>query len=416
MKLLILKMLFIYAFLFPSFYNILGTKGLAIVNGGVIALGLLIILNQRQIYFHQRTEKQIFMPILFSLLVYFTLIGLASIINNYDNLILDDLFDYHRPILLFVSFSLPFFIIKEKRDVFHITQFTGKFFTFSIWSIFIIGFFHLYETPNMKNIIGFYTKVANINSYRLSAPFANPYDLAIFLILLFNYFLLSFIYKRFLYILPLFISFVILLFTQSRIGFISLIFAFSILTFMLMKPQKNFKLNKPVVFKILPLFILMGITFAYIFPKLSYLYSGFISYLSEESFSSWDLRKKQIYLALNLFEDKILAFLIGFGPAKEILKYPENNHLYYLFRYGIIGEILFFIIPSILGIFYSYKTYKKSISMEVKIIFLSLCVWILTVLSVASLGNNFSEQMRLSFFYWFFIGFVVRSYFTLFNA
>ena len=89
--------------------------------------------------------------------------------------------------------------------------------------------------------------------------------------------------------------------------------------------------------------------------------------VDHESIGSLQSRHEQIKFALNLANNKPLAFFIGNGPAKEILQYPENNILYYFFRYGVLGVVLYFYYPICLLVFLSFR--KNGLFRNIMIIF-----------------------------------------------
>ena len=410
-KLTFLKVIFTYALFSPSFYNYLDTKGLAIVNGGLIILFVIYFIMRRirKIYFHTKMEKLLFLFILFSFVLYFILIGISSLINNSKNLTLLDIADYNKPAVMLISFIFPF-ITLERENIHDFYKFTNRFFILSLFVIFIFGLFHLFGNDYLKKILSFYTKEDVLTTFRIATPFVNPYDLAIFLILIFTHFIyFSLITGRIKYAFVAFISVVILLFTQSRIGFVSLVYASLLIYLFSLFGISKVKRAFPII--TFAIIFLALIYIVYKFYYLSYLFGGIQSYLQGESFSSWDIRKSQIEFVVNTMEKNILAFLIGFGPAKDVIRYIENNHFYYFFRYGFIGWFFFFIFPSVLGIIYSFRSIRIVQNVYEKAFYFSILIWFITIISVASLGNNFSEQMRLSFFYHFFIGTAIRNYY-----
>ena len=105
----LLLLMFLYNFFVPGFYNILRSRELAIVNGGIIIFGTCLILFKKlRICFMSQFEKEMYLSFFLIFVLYLICIGLSSIVNNFGELAIEDFFDYHRPLLLFVSFTIPF--------------------------------------------------------------------------------------------------------------------------------------------------------------------------------------------------------------------------------------------------------------------------------------------------------------------
>jgi len=129
--------------------------------------------------------------------------------------------------------------------------------------------------------------------------------------------------------------------------------------------------------------------------------------------SSMSIRQEQFQTALNLAKDNPLVFLFGNGPAKSSMEYVESMYTYFFFRYGVIGFILYFLFPLCLGItllFNILKTIGKNNKNYP--FFLALLLWFLCI-PICSIGNNLTEQVRVSFLYYGTLGIITKAYVDL---
>jgi hypothetical protein len=118
------------------------------------------------------------------------------------------------------------------------------------------------------------------------------------------------------------------------------------------------------------------------------------------------MRLEQMDYVIKNLDSRVL---IGNGPSKGIKDVFEIQYILYLFRYGLLG--LFFTITIIfLAFFYSKKVYNiyrnKMISIKEIAFYKSFYIWS-TILFIASFGNVFIEQIRISYFFYFNLGYMI---------
>lgn len=84
----------------------------------------------------------------------------------------------------------------------------------------------------------------------------------------------------------------------------------------------------------------------------------------------------------------------------------ESSYSYFLFRYGLLGFIVIFVSPLVISIYLLLKLIGRTHLQHKELIYTNL-VWLFS-LFIASFGSNVTEQYRLSFFYYFIVGFTIR--------
>jgi hypothetical protein len=410
------KLVFLFAIFFPTFTIYSGNIGAIFINFTIIIACSIFILK----YSKTNNILKINNPYV-KIFFYLWSLSLLIMVLSYSsgfffsniNIINRDIFELHRPVFYILVFTFTYLSFRTVADFIKYE----KLLQFSFF-IFIIAaylqFNHL--TPE---ILGLYTKMHNIDSGRVSVPFHNPYDYA-FIMTFFNfYFIISYIIDgkkiKLLYFL---ISILLLLTTQSRALLSAFIFGFIIILpiviiYLNFYKFKELKLNKIIIrFNIIFIStILLGIlSIALVIEYFPYIVYGFTQLIEGERLNSASERLEQLLFAIDSSSKNPILFLIGHGPSKEIMQYVESYYAYGFYRYGIFGLFTLFILPVLLVIYLLIRVLKvigadhKSYSL-----FLTVLVWFL-VLPLSSIGNNFIEQLRISFFYYSLLAIVLRAY------
>lgn len=157
-------------------------------------------------------------------------------------------------------------------------------------------------------------------------------------------------------------------------------------------------------FIILSMIVVFLMTINFLIENFSYLTGQFIRLLEGKGIGrSGNIRIEQFLFALDKANHPLIL-LFGNGPAKSELEYVESIHNYQFYRYGLTGLLLYFLVPICCGIFYSWNI-LRAIGHRHPLYPLFLCVFIWYLLiSALSIGNNFTEQVRLSFFFYSTLG------------
>ena len=112
-----------------------------------------------------------------------------------------------------------------------------------------------------------------------------------------------------------------------------------------------------------------------------------------------DKRIEQFSYIFNSITQNPILTLFGNGPAKGVMDDVESIYSYYLFRYGIFGLFICFLLPIVFAAYSSMKIANIAPrNTEEYILFRSLQLWFMVV-PIISLGNNHTEQIRVSFFH-----------------
>ena len=270
-------------------------------------------------------------------------------------------------------------------------------------------------SQNRLRFFQLYIKETNYLSRRITAPFPNPYDYGFVMIFFSLYFLSLFNTKNnFRYLALFFIASALILLTQSRSMLFSFILAniiilpmFSIIYF---GGLRRFKFTKVDAYVItMPLFVMVLGVFVIITysDKFTYLLNGIYKIIANPFYNGvTDNRIDQLSFIILTITDNPILTLFGNGPAKGEMDDVESIYSYYLFRYGVFGLIIGFLYPAFLGAWCSNliaKQFNKN-TLEYTM-FRVFQMWFIIVPFI-SLGNNHTEQIRVSFFYTVLLGFV----------
>lgn len=415
------SVVFLFALFFPFFLSYIGTAGAILVNGGLI-LGLiqcLFIFKSPKFVFDSTYHKQTFMAILTIFVFFFFHIALSMLIGvsvGGVNIIQRDFYEFHRPVLYLLVFVFSFTVFYRDGLVLKFERLL--FFAFVI--LVLIG---------LNQYVGFYdyvsqlyTKQHNINSRRVAAPFLNPYDYAFMMSFFVLYFFLKMIYSAIIFIIPLTLALSMFVLPQSRsVAGTFLVGFFVVLPLVLLLLEFDFKklfVPKKLLltfFLMLLAIILFVLSVPYLLENFPYLTDQFVRFLQGGGVGrSGNIRLEQFLFALEKAFSNPLILLFGNGPAKSELEFVESIYNYQFYRYGLVGFLLYFLLLICLGSCFAWKVLKNIGRQHPSYpIFLALLVWFL-IIPLMSIGNNFTEQVRLSFFFYTMLGFLSAN-FTLAN-
>lgn len=411
------QLIFVLNLIVPSFHSILDSAGILIIHL-IIVLFTLQILNKyygNKILLNGKTLTIfLVLMIIFFFQIIFSII--ISSIKSDGIIFLRDTYELYRPISYFSSFLLGYLVSKSNN--FHFKLDRLMLIMLSILLIFsLIDLFDLYNP-----FLELYSKTANINSSRVSAPFVNPYDFAFNAFCLNIFFSIRFFFKRNLSsLLLLFISFFLLLIPQSRSVLVASMFAYIFVFPIVLISYNNYnargKLGYPLLAYIVSLVFLIFLAVS-IFTELKrefpYLIDQIILFFQNGDVgNSGSIRIKQIMFALEKSSKNLIIILFGNGPSKLEMEYVESMYAYQFFRYGIFGFILYTFTPITLFIKCTIKNIKCNNLQFEKVHFNITFLLFLISLPVLFIGNNFTEQVRSSFIFYSFAGIICSQYDSL---
>lgn len=411
-KTFLLGTLFLYAFFFPAFYNMLGTAGAILVNAGIILVVLVSALLLRQELLLRSSDARFLAVVALictvkvahiSVLVY---LGVAVYGVDFQ---LRDYYELHRPVFYFLCVATPFLLI-DHADHIRKLQVVFFFIFAGVLCFLLVAF-----TPGGDYLLALYTKPHNIQSGRISAPFINPYDYA-FVVSLFSFwFLLRALKGQYRYVLALMLSVILIVSTQSRSvigGYLVGMIAVPVLLVLYYSEELRRYLVPRSLFRLLAglllVFLAMLLLFQTVSEYLPYLISGFQRVFLEGETGPYATRVDQMVYAIERAETWPVM-LLGNGPAKSVMEYLESIYTYMFFRYGFLGFLFYFLVPYLFALTLFWTLAKKHKHGESGDFYLAIFIWMVMILP-ASLGNNLTEQARSMFLYYFLIGFAWRAY------
>ena len=409
--------LFLFAMFFPVFHNQFGSSGAILVNGGLILgiIGYFLIFQKFKFFFSCPYQKKIFLIFSFLFIFFFFHITISMIIGNIIGgieIIKRDMYEFHRPVLYLLTFSLAFLVFSQIGAI----ALFEKALLIVFLLIVLLGINHYFGIYDALTEL--YTKELNIRTRRVSAPFGNPYDYAFMMSFFILYFFLKMIFTAKFYLIYFLIAVVMFILPQSRsvaVGFMVGFFVILPIIFLMIGFNfKNFVITKKLVSFISSLF-LFTLTFVcyipYLIENYGYLTGQFIRLIEGDGIgSSATARVDQLLFAFEKSSENVLIFIFGNGPAKSEMEYVESIYTYQFYRYGLLGFFLNFLVIKVLLIYFSWKILKNTVrdDLNYPLIF-TILIWLLTV-PLMSIGNNFTEQIRLSFFFYSIAGLVAAIY------
>ena len=402
-----------FGLLFPNFYGVLNTKGAIVLNLFIILIPILYIILKRGGKIRLANSSQFYFRIFLTVPCYFFLmIPMSILLGLYfldNNIVIRDFYELHRPVYWIVVFatSYAFFLtdVSEKQvrrvliSIFIICAILGSLQFFKIG----YGFFQLY------------IKESNYLARRITAPFPNPYDFGFVMIFFSIYFISLFnTQNSYRYLMLFFITIILILLTQSRSMLGSCILAniillpiFSAIYFGHIRRFKLTRVDRNIF--IIPILVMiLGVWIVVTYSdQFKYLINGIYKIVENPIYNGvTDNRIDQLsYIILRITENPILT-LLGNGPAKGEMDDVESIYSYYLFRYGVFGLIIGFLFPAFLGAWCSRKVSKRFNRNTFEYTMFRVFQFWFMIVPLISLGNNHTEQIRVSFLYTILLGFV----------
>lgn len=408
--------LFLFAITMPTFYNYLGNTGSILVNGLLIVFIAVFLMATQgsKIVLNCKKRKNLALIYLIPLVMFLFLQPFSMLVGVMGgvNLIERDFYELYKPVLYSLLFIFAYIHFSASDQIMVFQRLLLIVFIIVV----ILGlnhFFRLYDP-----ITELYTKPHNILSGRVSSPFVNPYDYAFFMTFFAYYFFMKSLFDRFLYVPLFFVALIMIILTQSR----SVVAGFLVGFFVLMPVAisyfgftlKTLWINKKLIWFygiFLILFLLLVVAIPYLIGNFQYLTGQFIRLLETgEIGGSANQRLEQFKFVLDRISENPLAMIFGNGPAKNEMEYVESIFTYLLFRYGFFGVVLYFYIL-VMSIIHCFKIVKALGSKSrYYSLYLSIFLWLVTI-PLLSIGNNFTEQIRISFFYYMMLAFIGASYY-----
>lgn len=246
-----------------------------------------------------------------------------------------DFFEFYRPI-----FNILLFVFGTYLSI----HYKNSFLKIIIFVIVIQLIFIVFQMLNPFNfidsIVGLIYNMEKVSSHllRFTGTYANPNTLALVVNVLFFYVFYYFYYKnnKISMLSLIFITHMIIVFlTSSRTALIICIFLYGIIFFS----------NKKTYFNIYT--YILGITFTlviFIFLNDILFYLANFKYIYELITTSNILEIRSIQLRLEHYESMFALIkensLLGIGANKDLLRVGDNDYLFTLTQYGIIGFFL----------------------------------------------------------------------------
>lgn len=403
------------AFFLPSFQVYLGSLGAIIVNGLLICLiGLYLVLLKKGRVPVLPVQNHFFWIFIFIFATLFVHIPVSILVGNAVggvSLITRDLFELHRPVLYLFAFCLGYMACKDPKSI----QKLEKLLTLIFILLAVFGALQFLRVADP--ISQLYTKSSNISSRRVAIPFTNPYDFAFVVTFFFFFFFMKMVYQSRVYGIGVFFAAVMLVLPQSRSVVAGFLVGFFVVTPFLLSvfgfDFSRLKVAKPLL-RYSAIFLMMFgcliLVLPFLIDNLQYLTRQFIRLIeSGDIGNSAGLRLQQFQFALEKAQNPAILFF-GNGPAKSEMEFVESIYTYQLYRYGLLGVVLYFLVPLSLAIFMLWKILRRiGRNSPYYALFMAMLIWFFT-LPFVLIGNNFTEQVRVSFFYYSLLGVLCACY------
>ena len=343
-----IKYLILFSFLFPTFDSFDGLFGF---SGGTVVFRLLIISflfiffikNCTKIILINSFHKNILKIIFIYLLIFLFLVS-WSLVSDLNNIVLRDIFEIHRP-FYYVLITIVSMIVWNNDKIFH-KNIISILTLIAIVEI-IFAFLHPNRIPFIQDILMFYTKTPNALGYRATGTFGNPYDFGIimifFTLLIFQRYKFE---KKYIYLILAILCFIGMLLSQSKTALFIFIFCsvYSICLSILI--NYNIKYLSRTIFMLISL-TAVGVLFyqeIYFFYTEKFIYMDKVFDLNRVMRKSFQYgnRLYDLFWVLERYSNaNILNMLFGLGIGKGIYDDIEFGYAIYLYRYGLVGLILY---------------------------------------------------------------------------
>lgn len=406
-----LMLFWVVVLILPFFYVYAGSAGSAIVNGSLLLTLAAWLFAMGSVWTPSfaAPHSWAFWLVLCVLMLYVAWVpasALLGVVLGDVRLLTRDVVEVHRPVLYILVFMfgtwlgrMPSGMILLQRSL------TPLFFL-------LLAFAILAFISEAKPILDLYTKPANIASARVSAPFVNPYDYAFIMTLFaFVYFGRACLQSIF-WSVPALVAVLLVLATQSRsviLGCAIGLTAGYLLLFAVIPGSRIDRFIIPKTFFKYLLFGLLGIAlitaaYAWLEARFGYVFGAIYAVIEGRSFGSAQMRWAQIEQAFSVGRLHGLLLWTGLGPAKDVIEFLESSYAFYVFRYGLLGLLLFFMIPWFVGMYcWTLVLRHRWVLRRERGYLAGTWVWWLLV-PVSSIGNNFTEQTRVSAIYFLLLG------------
>ena len=394
----------IWNFIFPVFFNSLGTRGTFTIIGFQLVYSFTII-----IVFKLKVPRDIsilpYLTYFFYFVISIPFSMTVGVLFGGVQLNIRDFIDLYRPILYFMFFLLTLKLMRSKPEFSKIEK-TG----FIVFLI-LVSFGTAQISLPLDEFFLMYTKKINIYMGRITVPFLNPYDYAFVMTFFVYWFLYKSIYQNFAYSIFCCIGIILIILTQSRSVFVghilSLLFIVPLQVLLPYRAWNKVKYARAILLTFLFILLIvctlyMGLGF--INQKAPYLINSLTKVIEGGGIgTSASLRLSQFNFAWDKATGNFFIFLFGNGPSKNELELVESIYTYMFYRFGLLGALLyvFLIVYSILSA--AKNAFCGTLPSEVKIFSMASMTFFVLVL-IVSIGNNFTEQVRISFFFYGLIG------------
>lgn len=231
-----------------------------------------------------------------------------------------------------------------------------------------------------------YGKIDNVVSFRLFAPFANPYDMALAYTLPVLYFLIT---RNNFFALTCLVT---LIFTQSRTGIILCTFATVALLF------SGRKLNTRLLRYVLLFFAVMVISVIQ-FDLLGY-FSKY--YLISNTLGLIDGSSTSLDKRFAQYDELGAISLLGEGALGNATLIIENGFIFEMVKNGVISIAtisIYYVFPAVLAALIYLKKQRPP-AYEAAAIWVAACI-------IGSMSNVFIYPPKISSLYWIFVGFLL---------
>ena len=408
----------LYVFSIPVFEWYIGSIGNILINGLILLLYLIIILGIKD-----QTLKNIFndhnlSKISLLLFFYLLIIIISLFIGLFDistNPILRDLYELHKPILYLLIILLIYnVLIKSTNDL--------KLEKYLLTIFIIISIISLFQIMHFKQIVLWYTALNIYESNRLTIPFGNPYDHAFVMLFFCIFFFFKYISGNYKYIFLFILSFYFFLESGSRSVSLSFILSFALLIPIIFLFSKyDFKKKIFYVFQIIiiTIFSIYFYDFSDLLYEYRYVFKQFTQFLNQGDIgASGEWRIQQFLFVWERAISNPFLLIFGNGPGKALsfeiigqeltyyLEHLESAPTYLLYRYGIIGVIIFTLI--------FYNLFKITFNNHMQLskdnnlyLFNMTAMTFFLSIPICFVGGMYIEQPRVSFFFYMIVAFVL---------
>jgi hypothetical protein len=406
-----LGLVFVFAIFAPTFRSYIGTQGAIIVNGGIlILLCLWMVGNGQVIRFLSQQEATAYKIIAGCFCYYFVAIAFATLFLS-KRVVVPDLYELHKPLLHLLSFTAAFVFIGTAAHLERVTRLL-------FWCFAGIVLISLVQIAGVGAIGEMYTKEANVRAGRVTAPFGNPYDYAFVMSFYVYLFALRFVKLRTAgSLVGLLITLALVVLSQSRTNVIVIAIALAVVIPVVLILDRSAAIRRlliPVELRKYSIIAAIAgggalLVIGLFGDEVRYLVGGIERLLQEGRQSSLDVRLRQLEVITAMAAQDVWIALFGNGVSKDVMPLVESSYAFFLFRYGVVGFLIVFVLPLLVVLWILIRMLLE-VRSDQKYLAMAVLVWFVT-LPVASIGNSFTEQPKISFLFYFLMGLGIRYYY-----